>query len=100
MRIYQTTVTTTHYCNNGEIINEIIDNLDEITLSQNAETALFVHSSIATRLANDEIYNVTEVSNSIKKNLLDEIKITTIIRWATDDGETVNVVETITKPVL
>lgn len=100
MRIYQTTVTTTHYCNNGQIINEIIDNLDEITLSQSAETAIFVHSSIAMRLANDDIYNVTEVNNSVKRNLLDEIKITTIIRWATDDGETVNVVETIAKTVL
>ena len=101
MTIYQTTIISSHNLGDDVILNDIIDIHDEIVISNNECTATKIHNELVEKYSDEDIYYVKSVNNKFTRNLnTDNIKISTEIKWETEFGETVIMIDTIAKEVI
>lgn len=99
MKIYQTTVRT-FYLNpvTNQIISDVVDITNDITLNTNMNDALWDHKNIVDVTADEDVFNVTSNDNKVLIEN-DDIYLENIIEVVNDECITKTIVETITREI-
>lgn len=99
MKIYQTTVRTFYlFPETNEIISDVMDITNDITLNTNMNDAISDHKDIVDVTADEDVFNVTCNDNKVHIEN-DDIYIENIIETVNDECITKTIIETITREV-
>lgn len=99
MKIYQTTVRTFYlFPETNQIISDVVDITNDITLNTNMNDALSDHKDIVDVTADEDVFNVTSNDNKVLIEN-DDIYLENIIETVNDECITKTIVETITREV-
>ena len=101
MTIYQTTIISSHNFSDDTILTDIIDIHDEIVISNDECAATKILNGLVKKYSDEDIYYVKSINNKFTRDLsTNNIKISTEIKWETEFGETLIMIDTIAKEVI